>query len=92
VRCTFVAVNIIWSQIPDALLRHVLCPGRGGYSLPLLFMSRVSVDAELCAVMYLVCVFTLRFFSNLEEGALSVSSGVMPSWGIRNVSADVDLS
>ena len=30
--------------------------------LSLLFISRVSVDAELCAVMYLVDVFTLRFF------------------------------
>jgi hypothetical protein len=75
VRCIFVAVNIIWSQIPDALLRHILCPGRGGYSLPLLFMSRVSVDAELCAVMYLVCVFTLRFFFSRGRCPLSILGG-----------------
>lgn len=89
-RSTFIAVNIAWPQIPDGLLRPCLS-WEGSYSLRLLFMSRVSVDAKLYAAMYLACS-RFDFFYHLEEGALAVSSGVMPSWGICNVSADANFS
>ena len=44
--------------------------GLWGYSLSLPFISRVSVDAELCAVMYLLSVHASNCF-NLEVGVIS---------------------
>ena len=56
--------------------------------LSLLFISRVSVDAELCAVMYLVNVFRLRFFYISKW----VSSQYSVSVGDFSAGADFDSS